>query len=553
MTQPSPETNIDYSVFNAVYEAIEDPNIRIILVEGPPGSGKSTCLKSLVERYEDKFDKIVLTAPTGRAAINVNGQTMHRALGMRTAAEPFEELSLYHHVIGPAFKGEKFSQEVDGERKRNVLLVIDEIGCVRKDLLDYFAQEFSDDESIAATLIAFGDSHQLQPIAPDSQRQKWMSSTERMEQSILIEEVYGNAASDDSHHYSRSFFIQQAKKDRCVHCVRLDKLFRAKDVQLGEILLAMSKDNVSRSQAEAINERVAPPPDCAESGAMVIAPSNKLARTINDNLHSRVEGRECDFPAKIEGEIKHPPGLNGESYSLKAGSRVMCIANQYIKRGATEPDDGLYTLMDVFNGDCGMFVGKFGECALVQMDRNGKTALIRPHTWEVSKRPRRNANVLPEFKSKLVDRLTVIGGKQQREDKDDSDGSDKCKASPDILGSYRQVPLVLAYSCTVHKAQGLTLPAAHYHNLGFHPAQKRKEMLYVALSRVSRLKDFTMSAPITPNLDFKPDAEKTDYLNGFGRFAHQLILGDRTVNAPGRFCDMTPTQWMTSRKRSEEE
>lgn len=279
---------------------VAEDNGGNLFVTGRAGTGKSTLLKALRDAYEDRM---VILAPTGLAAINIGGQTIHSFFGFPP----------------------RLIQENDIKRSRNGrvmrkldFIVIDEASMVRSDMM------WAIDRSLrvnrgrprepfgGARLLLFADLHQLPPVVQ-----------EREVLAHLTEE-----------HGSPFFFsIPALREGAGTALLELEQIFRQTDNALIHVLNAVREGNVSDDDLAFINKRVSPIRTLSEGEPFVIlTTTNAAAKRINTAYLEALPGRASRFDANITGEFAANVQPAETALELKPGAKVMMLRNDPDRR-----------------------------------------------------------------------------------------------------------------------------------------------------------------------------------------------------------------------------
>lgn len=360
-----------------------------VFLTGKAGTGKTTFLRQLVC---STFKRHVVLAPTGVAAINAQGVTIHSffQLPLDPYLPDVPELVTEYQMS----KGKRSM----GKNKLNIirsldLLIIDEISMVRADLLDAVDAALrryrrSSLPFGGVQLLMIGDIHQLAPVVTDSERP-------------YLEQVYP----------SPFFFHSKALQKMRYVVIQFSKVFRQQDQRLLYILNHIRDNHYSDEVMSLLNQRYDPSLSLADADAIRLTTHNHQADTINRDRLARLKGSSCLFRAEVEGDFPasmYPVDLE---LSLKEGARVMFVKNDvsFDKR--------------YYNGMLATVVRVDGNEQLTVVSDSGDELEVSPVSWE---------NVKYEL--------------------DDSDG----QIRQNVTGVFRQIPLRLAWAVTIHKAQGLT-------------------------------------------------------------------------------------------------
>ena len=391
---------------------------RSIFLTGKAGTGKTTFLKTVVEQSKKRS---IVVAPTGVAAINAGGMTIH---------------SFFQLPFTPYVPNARIKSKFDfGKEKRRIiasldLLIIDEISMVRSDLLDAIdsvLRRYRDHYKPfgGVQLLMIGDLQQLTPVVTP-------------EDEALLKPYY------DTPYFFGSKALQQIE----YVTILLSQVFRQEDATFLDVLNHIREAQPTVNDIAVLNQRCQPAfiPKQGE-GYIRLTTHNYLADSYNENELKKLPGQSYTFQAQIEGNFPEYSYPTSEVLTLKEGAQVMFVKN--------DP-----------TGDHRYYNGRIGEvveisesrvCVLCAGDVEGIE--VEPLEWE-------NAQY------QLNPETRVIESKVQ--------------------GTFRQLPLRLAWAITIHKSQGLTFERAIIDaNLSFAPGQ-----VYVALSRCKTLEGMVLSAPI---------------------------------------------------------
>ena len=343
-------------------------------ITGRAGTGKSTLLKYLNATLSKKC---ALLAPTGRAAINIGGQTLHSFFYLDSA------------VMQPKdYKNKKIKK-----LKSIDIIIIDEISMVRADILD------SINEIMKNTLknnlpfggkqvIMFGDPFQLPPVVPSS------------------DEVYKYFT---EYYNSPYFFDSNVYNEANVLPVELTKVFRQKDEYLINMLNRFRNDSYSYDDLCEVNSRVKQIE--LNNSKIILTPYRKKAERLNADGLANLKTQEKYFRAKITGKIKTHTLPVPETLALKKGAKVMFVRN----------NNPLWV-----NGSLGIVQDIFRDEIVISKD--GSLYNVEPETWE-------------EYRY--------------------SYDEEKGELEKHVVGTFTQIPLILAWAITIHKSQGSTIPSVH--------------------------------------------------------------------------------------------
>lgn len=340
-----------------------------IFVTGGAGSGKST----LISYIQDNYRNVVTVAPTGIAALNVNGSTIHSTFRMPPKfILPFDKKQL---------RGNSVLANAD-------IIIIDEISMVNANMLDTmeYILRISKQNKTAfggTPVIMFGDLYQLPPVVTDETRK-------------LFSENYETPY----------FFSANCLKRAKMKTVKLTKVFRQKDDTFVNVLNNIRMGTNVKSALEYINSKVSFR-DKAEEGCIVVTTTNRKCNEINNFQLRKIKKEEYTFMGKIEGKF-NPNSIPVDSIiDLKVGSQVMVAKN----------------IEGAVNGTLGTVVGLYNNNVHVETNNN-QLLNISKAVWENIKYTTRNKQVeqvivgsYTQIPLKLAWAITVHKGQGQTMDK----------------------------------------------------------------------------------------------------------------------------------------
>ena len=392
---------------------IETTNENIFLT-GNAGTGKTTFLNLL---RTQTAKRMVVLAPTGVAAINAKGQTIHSFFQL-----PFTPFL-------PEYKKEKGQIKKD---KINIfrtidLLVIDEISMVRADLLDaiddrlreYRKQKYSPFGGVQCLFI--GDLQQLPPVVRD---EDW----------ALMQK-----------HYSTPFFFSsKALQESSYVTIELKKIYRQADEKFISILNEVRNNHLSMESLNELNKHYLPEYEPKE-GEIFLTTHNKIADAFNEKKLNELEEEPNIYNAIIKDRFPESMYPVDESLELKIGAQVMFTRNN---REA-----------NYYNGKIGTIIDLSEHKITIKCKEDAFPIVAERETWE-------NTEI-----------------KIDKESKDQYE---------EVVGSFSQFPLRLAWAITIHKSQGLTFDRAIIDAI----ASFSHGQVYVALSRCKSLDGMVLKSPI---------------------------------------------------------
>ncbi len=429
-----------------------------VFVTGRAGTGKSTLLQHLAWNTEKQ---IAVCAPTGVAALNVEGQTIH---------------SLFRLPIGLIAD----SELEQSEPARRVLkaidtLVIDEVSMVNADLMDAIdrslrqARGRRSEPFGGVQIVMFGDPYQLSPVPPRGDELRYIQDHYRSFW-FFDAQVWAGPSADGSS-IRTDGLLDLGRVGAPLHIRELREIHRQADDGFKAMLNAVRYGVVTAEIAGKLNAagaRPVPEPIDGEPPIITLATRNDIVSRINqrhlDALAGPVQTARADISGDFgRGEASYPADTE---LQLKVGAQVMFLRNDVGGRG-----DGPRWV----NGSIGTVTRIAGGTVRVEID--GEEVDVEPAVWE-------------RF------RYAYDPGSR--------------KLSRDIVAEFTQFPLRLAWAVTIHKSQGKTYDRAVI-DLGsgaFAPGQT-----YVALSRLTSLDGLYLSRPLRPS-DILVDADVRRFMAG---------------------------------------
>ena len=283
--------------------ALMERGDRHIFVTGRAGTGKST----LLEYFRATTAKnIVVLAPTGVAAVNVGGQTVHSFFGFKPDI-----------TVEKAERGAKRAVKMGraGIYRRIETLVIDEISMVRADLFDCadaFMRTVLGKRKLpfgGVRLAMIGDLYQLPPVVTSSERGIF-----------------------EGHYASPFFFDSRVYDEMGVEIVELEKIYRQQGGRFVEILNAIRNNTASDDDIAVLNERFDPNATSGEAHQIHLTSLNREADGINVERLAVLRGRSRRFEAEVSGEFDRKSYPAATELRLKVGAQVMLLNNDFLGR-----------------------------------------------------------------------------------------------------------------------------------------------------------------------------------------------------------------------------
>lgn len=417
---------------NHFFDLIEYTS-RSVFLTGKAGTGKTTFLNEFVKKTKKKH---IVVAPTGIAAINAGGVTIHSMFGLplRTFLPTTDRIdsSLANNIIDlqQHFKYRKDKLKLLREVE---VLIIDEVSMLRADVLDMmdFSLRFirrNNQRFGGVQMLFIGDLYQLPPVVRDEH---------------VLKMFYN----------SPFFFDSLAIKDIPLLTIELTKVYRQTDQDFLEILNAIRDGDVANIDFNHLNERYDPGFEAGEEPYVYLCSHNKMADDINQEKLKDIKVSPKSYEAKLFGEFKENQFPNEQFLELKVGAQVMFIRND-------------------ITGEKKYFNGKLGEIS--SLDENEVKVILEGSEREITVK------------------------REVWEQKKYSLDTDK-NIKEEVLGSFEQFPIKLAWAVTIHKSQGLTFDKVIIDaGKSFTAGQ-----VYVALSRCRTLEGIILKSKITPEVIFK--------------------------------------------------
>lgn len=432
-----PVATVTYDLTNEMFRlaaGLVNQSSRNIFLTGKAGTGKTTFLKYI---RENCHKQMVVVAPTGVAAINAGGVTMHSFFQLPFA--PFipdagagfgknnELVANRNSIIGRL--------RMTNEKKKIIreleLLIIDEISMVRCDTLDAVdailrhVRRRHHERFGGIQVLFIGDMFQLPPVIKDAE---WN----------LMREYYN----------SPYFFDSLVIKEEPPLYIEFNKIYRQSDESFINLLNQVRNNELDEYGRELLENQLKPVfRRTKQDGYIILTTHNEKARNININELTQLNTELFSYEAETEGDFPESAYPAEEILQMKVGAQVMFIKNDTEKAKR------------YFNGKIGVITELRHDKICVRCDGDAFDIEVKKEKWE---------NI----------RYTMNHTSRQLEE--------------EILGSFLQYPLRLAWAITIHKSQGLTFEKAIIDaGEAFAPGQ-----VYVALSRCTTLSGIVLQSRI---------------------------------------------------------
>jgi hypothetical protein len=432
----NPEPFSDIPQIQLAYNFLQRTGCHIFLT-GKAGTGKTTFLKRF---REETSKRMIVTAPTGVAAINAGGVTIHSFFQLPFGPQVLAK-GKTDSTSGNPIDMNRFSREKIQIIRQLDLLVIDEISMVRADLLDAVDRVLRRYRKRqlpfgGLQVLMIGDIRQLAPVVNESD---W----------ALLKE----------HYPTPYFFSSKVLRNTQYVTIELQHIFRQRDERFIRILNQVRENSLDASGIELLNSRYKPgfDPD-NEEGYITLTTHNQQARLYNERKLNAIDAPSVVFCAEVSGvfpEYSYPTDVKLE---LKPGAQVMFARNDVSREKR------------FYNGKIGTLVSIDEEVVTVLCPDGDliETGAVEWHNYTYS--------IDPETE----------------------------EIRETLLGTFKQIPLKLAWAITIHKSQGLTFNKVV---IDAHAAFAHGQV-YVALSRCTGLEGMVLRTPVDPKrLDMDPSVK----------------------------------------------
>jgi hypothetical protein len=410
---------------------------RSLFVTGRAGTGKTTFLRHIREAGRKKM---AVLAPTGVAAINAGGSTLHSffqlPFGVFLPSTPFGWQNGRSEISDPntLLRKIKFTAAKRELLQELELLIIDEISMVRADTLDAvdtILRHFRHQPLLpfgGLQVLYVGDLYQLPPVVTDT------------EQPLL-----------NAHYDSPFFFDARVIRESPLVYIELKEIYRQKDSAFIEVLNSVRNNRADWETLERLNDLYQPEfIPSKRDNYITLTSHNARADSINRDQLAALRGPEHLFGAIVTGEFNEKIYPAEKTLVLKEGAQVMLIRND---KGETRR---------YFNGKLGI-IREIGDDRLTLSFPDETDELeLEKETWK---------NIRYAYNRETD------------------------KIEEEELGTFTQYPIRLAWAITIHKSQGLTFNRAVIDaGASFAPGQ-----VYVALSRLTTLEGLVLRSRISPS------------------------------------------------------
>lgn len=407
---------------------------RHVFLTGKAGTGKTTFLKYIIK---NTYKNVVVAAPTGIAAINAGGVTLHSLflLPFGGFVPTNDNAAIFSDYLKINNRNTLLKELKMSRVKRKLiqemeLLIIDEVSMLRADLLDAIDTILQsvrrNRTSFGGVQVLFiGDLLQLPPVVKD------------MEWNILKQ-----------YYKSPFFFDAQALANYPPLYIELEKIYRQTDHQFIDVLNNLRNNTITEKDVELLNKHYQPDfqPKKTEN-YIKLTTHNNVADALNSSELNKITNPSYFFKASVWGDFNENAYPLEATLELKKGAQIMFVKNDMT--GAQR----------FFNGKIGVVSTISDSVIEVEFEDKNKPITVDRYIWK-------------NIKYKVNDVTNEI--------------------EEDVVGTFTQFPLKLAWAITVHKSQGLTFEKAIIDvENAFAPGQ-----VYVALSRLTSLNGLVLSSKI---------------------------------------------------------
>ena len=398
-----------------------------VFLTGKAGTGKSTFLRHICANTKKKY---VVLAPTGIAAINAGGSTMHSffKLPFYPILPDDPNLSLQRGRIHEFFKYAKPHRKL---LEQIELVIIDEISMVRADIIDavdrilrVYSRNLREPFG-GKQILLVGDVFQLEPVVKNDERE-------------ILNRFYPTPY----------FFSARVFSEIDLVSIELQKVYRQTDPVFVSVLDHIRNNTAGAADLQLLNTRYGTQIEQNEEDMYItLATRRDNVDYINDKKLAELPGEPVTFEGEIEGDFPESSLPTSKDLILKPGAQIIFIKNDYDRRWV--------------NGTIGTISGIDDEDGTIYViTDDGKECDVKPDSWR---------NIRYRY------------------------NEEKKEIEEEVLGTFTQYPIRLAWAITAHKSQGLTFSRVV---IDFTGGVFAGGQAYVALSRCTSLEGIQLKKPI---------------------------------------------------------
>jgi uncharacterized protein YpbB len=427
-------TDTGNQLFQLAVRFVNQTN-RHVFLTGKAGTGKTTFLKYI---RENSYKKMAIVAPTGVAAINAGGVTLHSFFLLPFGSFiPVQQAgwnsNSNFNTPHTLFKSLRLSNEKKRLLRELDLLVIDEVSMLRADLLDeidHIMRHFRKrphEPFGGVQMLYIGDLFQLPPVV---KTEEW---------DVL------------KHHYRSPFFFDaQVIRQQPPLYLELKKIYRQHELDFINVLNNIRNNQATGADLDILHQHYRPGYESPENERYItLTTHNARADTINQNQLNKLTGTSFEFKAEITGDFNERAAPADMVLQLKEGAQIMFTKND---KGESRR---------YFNGKIAV-IARINEEDIVIRFEDDHDMVLEKETWR---------NIRYQY------------------------NPEKDQIEEEEIGSFKQYPIRLAWAITIHKSQGLTFQKAIIDaGASFAPGQ-----VYVALSRLTSLSGLVLYSRIQPH------------------------------------------------------
>lgn len=462
-----------------------------VFLTGEAGTGKSEVVKTFIRMAEEDGKNLLITAPTGTAADNLHGETIHRCFDAKIGVQ----------------KNSRTLTERKDVLKVADILIIDEISMCRFDLFEYVARRivfeneerardrmkksvgYLDDAEVKEhdlQVIVLGDFYQLPPVITDD---------DRVELSSIYKFDFGKGYAFMSPYWKMLGF----------EGIVLTEIIRQEDAAFKQILSEIRQANQnSKNTCIDFLMRNSSGFLMTDDESIFLVPTNKKCNELNNKELDKLQSRSEIYHSKVDGDVNSSDKFAEDEILLKEGCKVMMTVN--------DPD------REFVNGSMGIVKKLRSETVDILLE-NGTIITVGDATKEITK---------PVVKEKKIKRL-------MKEATLDEDGQPKVDSNGNVImhevlrevveeeivhekvGTFSQIPVRVAYAITIHKSQGKT-----FSKINLDPYAWDDGQFYTALSRGKKLENIFFMNNIRPSY-IKTSAEVKRFMKDIQKNSSGLI------------------------------